>query len=193
MIRHPVCDSGYTAQTEKPLVFQRLTTELIRLWQTTGHILELPASGVSMLPLIRTGDRLTVHCTSLKALRNGDIIVYTDGKQAVVHRLIDRQRIETGWLACQKGDNLKGWTWVPETQVIGRVLGLVKADNNEWSTDHGSVAAYQSMHCTACNNWGQAAGKRSAQSLDHPTKSRAADDGDLDCTAVLAQNDDDNA
>ena len=132
-----MCDSGYTAQTEKPLVFQRLTTELIRLWQTTGHILELPASGVSMLPLIRTGDRLTVHCTSLKALRNGDIIVYTDGIQTIVHRLIDRQRIETGWLACQKGDNLKGWTWVPETQVIGRVLGLVKADNNEWSTTTG--------------------------------------------------------
>ncbi len=82
-----MCDSGYTAQTEKPLVFQRLTIELIRLWQTTGHILELPASGVSMLPLIRTGDRLTVHCTSLKALCNGDIIVYTDGIQTIVHRI----------------------------------------------------------------------------------------------------------
>ena len=122
--------------TENPPVFHRMAPELIHLWQTAGHVFEIPADGTSMAPLIRTGDRLVVKCVAANQLTRGDIIVYFDGKAFIVHRLIDRRNHTSGRQVCQKGDNLNGWTWIPEAWVIGRVVRL-RRDHYEWDLTTG--------------------------------------------------------
>lgn len=117
-------------------VFHRIAPELIHLWQAAGCMFEISAGGTSMAPLIRTGDRLVVKCAAAGELTRGDIIVYFDGGVFIVHRLIDRRNHATGRQVCQKGDNLNGWTWIPETCVIGRVVRL-RRDQHQWDLTGG--------------------------------------------------------
>jgi hypothetical protein len=83
------------------------------------HLL-IPVSGFSMAPTLRPGDRITI---SKGFYLPGDILVFSQGEQLVVHRLL-------GWwwqggeIRCiTRGDN-RDWidSLVPGTMILGKVL-----------------------------------------------------------------------
>jgi signal peptidase I len=52
----------------------------------TGYDVRMNTFGLSMFPLIRTGDKITINAES--NLHKGDIIVFERGEQMVCHRLV---------------------------------------------------------------------------------------------------------
>ena len=78
--------------------------------------------GRSMYPILRNGARVEVQPVAYDELQSGDLIVFTDGRGIVCHRLIRRSRR----LCYLKGDtNL--WMDAPVvwSQILGRVTRVI--------------------------------------------------------------------
>jgi len=74
-----------------------------------------------MWPLIRSKDSVSLCLMDGHELKTGDLLAFWKDGAIVVHRFIGKKREKgAGWL-CQKGDNLSGWSWIPEDEVLGRV------------------------------------------------------------------------
>lgn len=80
----------------------------------------LRVEGTSMMPLLKSGDRVILKAADAAQLRRGELIAYRDAGNIIVHRLIRKKRIDGKWLLCQKGDNLTGWSWIEADQLIGK-------------------------------------------------------------------------
>ncbi len=56
----------------------------------SGHSVELPATGYSMFPTLRSGDRVIVKpLTKGKLPKPGSVVVYKDNSGLVMHRLVE--------------------------------------------------------------------------------------------------------
>ena len=81
--------------------------------------------GRSMYPVLRNGVRVEIQPVAYDELRPGDLVVFTDGRGVICHRLIRKSHR----LCTLKGDtNL--WTDPPViwAQVLGRVTRIIDAD-----------------------------------------------------------------
>lgn len=87
-------------------------------------------TGFSMWPFIRAGEKLIIKKTPIKDLKLGDIILFTDGKAKVCHRLIKKIRCNGKYILYTRGDNLKRSTDpVTEEMYIGKAIVRIKANN----------------------------------------------------------------
>lgn len=84
--------------------------------------------GRSMYPMIRNGSCVEVQPTAYDELRIGDLVVFTDGRGLVCHRLIKKAHR----LCILKGDtNLWADPPVAWTQVLGRVTRLIENEGDD--------------------------------------------------------------
>jgi len=107
--------------------------ELASAVLSRGSCFTFVAKGVSMLPFIHGGDRLTIAPCQGGDLRRGDVAFYVgEGGALVVHRFLGCSR--DGITLLMRGD--AAWR-VPErvapSQVLGRVL-RVQRRSGRWRT-----------------------------------------------------------
>ena len=93
----------------------------MELWKQTNKELCLTVYGNSMRPLITPGNRISLRLLDAVVLKRGDIIAFRVGDNVVVHRFIRKKLVSGKWLFCQKGDNLRGWSWIQEERILGKV------------------------------------------------------------------------
>jgi|LSQX01.2.fsa_nt_gb hypothetical protein len=94
---------------------------LIRAAIDDGHEISLNAPGGSMMPFIRSDDKIFISPLSNRGIRRGDVLMFVRApdKRVIAHRVI---KIESDRYLC-KGDNVSEHTdgWIPLTDVLGRV------------------------------------------------------------------------
>ena len=90
--------------------------------------IDMGIQGTSMAPLISAEDHITLHLLETVNLKSGDIIAFWACDSIVVHRLIMKKRRDANLWLCQKGDNVSAWSWIPESEVLGRVEIIRGAD-----------------------------------------------------------------
>lgn len=102
-------------------------------WRKAKKRITIEVQGASMLPLIRTGDRLALRLADPGVLRAGDIIAFLREGRIVVHRLIKAPSpqpagggLDATRRYCEKGDGLSSWSWVNERAVLGRVEEIIR-------------------------------------------------------------------
>jgi len=90
----------------------------------TGGLGSVEVDGVSMHPTFGGVERLAVRF-SPQDLSFGDVLVFRQRGLLVVHRLVQRQRLETGLRLRTRGDGTIVFDpWVDPGSVIGRVVAL---------------------------------------------------------------------
>jgi polysaccharide deacetylase family protein (PEP-CTERM system associated) len=80
--------------------------------------------GVSMVPVLKPGDRVLVHRVEEGRLRPGDIGVFYNGYRLIVHRVM----ATFGWgpkrRYIESGEAIGSWSVLPQSAVIGRVVAI---------------------------------------------------------------------
>ncbi len=100
----------------------------IQLWKEQDKCHWIPITGNSMLPLLRDGDRVLV-AHDRTPIRMGDVIVFWQSNQLIIHRVIRIERTPDTARFLTKGDNgLSFDPLVNADQVIGKVLAVRRAD-----------------------------------------------------------------
>jgi hypothetical protein len=86
----------------------------------SGLTIELPVAGASMLPLLRTGDVLTIVPARASSLAKNDLAfaVREDGTR-VIHRVIATAPLTTRGDSCGGPDG-------PLAEVLGRVIAVTR-------------------------------------------------------------------
>jgi hypothetical protein len=79
-----------------------------------------------MSPLIEAYDTIIAQSLRVHELRRGAVIVFRDGHNLIVHRIIRKKAKDGHGLFCQMGDNSSAYSWVGEKDVLGEVLSIVK-------------------------------------------------------------------
>ena len=90
------------------------------------HRFRVPVQGNSMSPLVEAQDKVIAESVSPHALRRGALIVFRDGGNLIVHRIIRKKARDGQSLLCQMGDNGSTYSWIGEKDVVGRVLAVEK-------------------------------------------------------------------
>ena len=106
--------------------------KLRELWQQSKESHWLPVRGISMLPLLREGDRILVS-HQLSGVQQGDILVFQREEGLVAHRVvrITRSPVE-GCIYQTKGDNCANFdSPLFAAEVLG-VVNLVSRDGKEY-------------------------------------------------------------
>ena len=97
-----------------------------------------PNKGTSMMPLLRQGkDLMIIKSRSSDKLKVGDAVLYTRGKDYVLHRIV--AEVSDGYLIC--GDNVKTAEHVLDSQIIGILTGVIR-DGKEISVDDPKYQKY---------------------------------------------------
>jgi hypothetical protein len=103
-----------------------------------GASFSFVASGMSMLPFVHSGDRLTIAPSRGADLRRGDIAFYVgEGGGLMAHRVLGRSRDAVTLLA--RGDGV--WRIperVPPSQVLGRVTRVERPGGRRHTLGLGS-------------------------------------------------------
>lgn len=84
------------------------------------------ATGFSMWPFLKPGDKLIVEKISASSLSAGDVILYKLNNQVVCHRLI--KKIKTSGscvLSCRGDGSVFASERVDGQMLLGRVMGVV--------------------------------------------------------------------
>ncbi|MEM7349310.1 MAG: S24/S26 family peptidase [Acidobacteriota bacterium] len=107
-------------ETGAPLSFrpEALLTELL----AEGLSVEIPVTGASMSPYIRSRDVITLAPLADEPVRRGDVVAFPrPGGRLVVHRVIDLDdgRILTRGDAAPRADG-----WIDRETVVGRVTAI---------------------------------------------------------------------
>ena len=103
-----------------------LSNEMRRL-QGKEDIVEIVASGISMYPTIREGDRVKVDTRINKDLSVGDIIVYESYFFLVCHRIVKSFLKDGERFYITKGDSIKsGYEEVVEPEVMGKAMSITR-------------------------------------------------------------------
>ena len=101
------------------------TSSVLELWKEAGRPVDVRIEGASMLPLIRPGDTVSLRLINGDELKKtGDLIAFRQDGCLIVHRFIKQRTINKSLRFCQKGDNLPGWSWISEDDVLGRVESI---------------------------------------------------------------------
>jgi signal peptidase I len=91
----------------------------------SGHSVELPATGYSMFPALRPGDRITVRPVKEGVIPEpGSVVVFNESGVLVTHRLIkiiEEDECKTMYIT--RGDSMKEYDkpW-PREKLVGVVL-----------------------------------------------------------------------
>ena len=102
-----------------------------------GRATTVRASGVSMRPTVREGERVRIEPCPAGRLRAGDLVAFEDAGALVLHRAL---RVPgRGSALLEKGDGLPRARWVPAAWVLGRAVALGAA--SEVSFARGRAAA----------------------------------------------------
>jgi len=100
-------------------------SSVFELWKEAGRPIDVRIEGASMLPLIRPGDTVSLRLINGDELKKtGDLIAFRQDGCLIVHRFIKQLKINKSLWLCQKGDNLSGWSWISEDDVLGRVESI---------------------------------------------------------------------
>lgn len=86
----------------------------------------VPVQGNSMSPLIEAHDKIIAESVRRHGLRRGALIVFRDGENLIVHRIVRKRDKDGQVLFCQLGDNSSAYSWVSEEDVLGQVRAVVK-------------------------------------------------------------------
>ncbi len=88
--------------------------------------------GHSMEPLFEKEDIALVRKISLRSSKRGDVIVYKEGANSLVHRCIRIIKGQNGISLVAKGDNLSFLDpcVVTENEFLGKVVGFIKRNKN---------------------------------------------------------------
>jgi signal peptidase I len=100
----------------------------IAILKDQGKEIRLEVQGESMIPLIKSGDSITVRPLGLDAVTSGDIITFIQKDNLIVHRLIKKKISDGARQFCQKGDNLSGWSWIDENFLLGKIISVHSTD-----------------------------------------------------------------
>jgi len=93
------------------------------LLRASGMELTLAAQGMSMLPLIRAGDRLRIRCGEPSDLQPGQIVLFLRDGDAVVHRLVEIDPSST-LPFYEQGDAVTRGSWISRDAVIGVLVAI---------------------------------------------------------------------
>lgn len=96
---------------------------MLETWRRDGAEASIEATGGSMLPLIRPGDRLLVGFGE-QDVRLGDVIIFRHGGLVVAHRVVGRRQRDGVRRLIAKGDNEPLAT---EDVAPADFLGVVRA------------------------------------------------------------------
>jgi signal peptidase I len=99
-------------------------SSVFELWKEAGRPIDVRIEGASMLPLIRPGDTVSLCLINGDELKTGELIAFRQDEGLIVHRFIKQRKINKSLWFCQKGDNLSGWSWISEDDVLGRVESI---------------------------------------------------------------------
>ena len=107
-----------------------LTSDLWEEVLDKGYSFRFKAFGVSMLPLIRAGDILTIKPVEYVDLSIGDIILYENNSKPFVHRIIKIRRLENSFIFITKGDFLRRTDQsIKSPQILGKLAYLERNGN----------------------------------------------------------------
>lgn len=98
-----------------------MAARAIRGWLAGGADLELVVVSDSMVPLLRTGDRVVVRPASSEDVHTGDLVLVQTPERYVLHRLISRRLWRTA------GDALV-WADPPlhPSSIAGRAVRIMR-------------------------------------------------------------------
>lgn len=121
-----------------------LDIEIIRAVLESGHNVELPATGYSMFPTLRPGDKVIVKPVTIDEIpKKGCIVVYVeDGKKAqgsngtkgqgvlVTHRLAEISLDDTGTLMLiTRGDSMTDYDRpLPQQKLVGTAVNYKRGN-----------------------------------------------------------------
>ena len=91
------------------------------------NLIFIDASGFSMWPFLKSGEKLIIKKVSVKDLKIGDIILYRTREQLVCHRFVKKLNSEDGYLLYTRADaspNLD--EAITEKMLIGKVTGILR-------------------------------------------------------------------
>lgn len=109
----------------------------IQLWKGHDKRHWIPITGNSMLPLMRAGDQVLV-AHDCSHIRTGDVIVFWQSNQLIIHRVIQIERTPDTIRFLTKGDNgLSFDPIVSADQVIGKVLAVRRTGRETWLDTRG--------------------------------------------------------
>jgi len=94
---------------------------ILACYRETRKTITLPVRGSCMWPLIRPGDRVEIRLVELGEIRRGDILAFWNDGGLTVHRVFRTSGAGGVRHFCQRGDAQRGWSWVDEDRVVGRV------------------------------------------------------------------------
>ena len=98
--------------------FAQLSAEVLR----AGFSIRFRATGDSMRPLIREGDRVLVKPIAASKIKAGDVVLAEmDTGRAVMHRVI---RVEQGAFTLQADQSQQPDGVLPEASILGRLESL---------------------------------------------------------------------
>lgn len=97
---------------------------ILSRWAEEQRRTELPVSGSSMWPVLRSGERILVRHGG-RPPRVGEVVVFLQKERTLAHRVIRRRGVGAGFELRAKGD----FTLVadPGWLVPGRIVGVVEA------------------------------------------------------------------
>lgn len=102
-----------------------------------GPLLAISVSGVSMFPVLLSGDKVLVKRSSFEELSVGDIIVWSDGAdEYVAHRIVSLDTSSNPALITTKGDVLhQPDAPVEFTVVLGKVVAALRNGELKWMNE----------------------------------------------------------
>jgi len=105
--------------------FAELSADLLH----AGFALRFTAQGSSMMPLLKSGDILTVKPVQAQQVRIGDVLLCSvSTERLVAHRIIRRRWADNGFAFLLQGDRVdKPDGWITQDQIHGRVESLERS------------------------------------------------------------------
>ncbi|WP_020618755.1 signal peptidase I [Paenibacillus daejeonensis] len=114
------------------------TIQIVKLTVEKHGFIDLPSSGQSMFPLIRTGDLCRFVRCDRNELVPGDILLFRSREGALVgHRYLHkRKQGDEHVLICKGDSNLTCDAPVPYREIIGKLLWIKKPQRLILSTHY---------------------------------------------------------
>ena len=101
-------------------------TQALLLAHTMAPLV-IDVQGHSMWPTLRSADQIMIEATP--SYRVGDILLFHDGKQLVVHRLVRTTQVGGNIYFQTKGDNRRSFdAAIGETDILGRVSAILRGN-----------------------------------------------------------------
>jgi hypothetical protein len=107
----------------------QLTRIALELWADLERRTELPVQGISMWPVLRSGERIVVRHGGAPP-RLGQVIVILHGERVLAHRVIQWRQQGRQFALRTKGDTclIPDPGWVDPSHVVGVVEGVKKGE-----------------------------------------------------------------